>query len=160
MATDRRKMIWIAAAVVLALAVGVMAGSHAKAARARGAWMGGPDHRLAFVRTALDLSDAQAAQIREIMLARHEAARPMQLELNQQAERLLELTERQPQDVQATRETIDRISALTAQLVRLHLEGVLEARATLTPQQQQKADRFIRIALERHRERQAQQAEQ
>ena len=149
---SRRKILVIAAAVLLTAGLGFALGSRALAARPPGPWTPNVEHRLAFLRAALDLTDTQTEHIRAIIVARRDAARPLRLELNQQAQHLLERTQTEPASSPATRETIQRISQLSAQLVTLHLESALEIRQQLTPEQQQKAERFLRAMLEHQRE--------
>ena len=134
---------WLVVAVVLVVGGGFVA----QRALAQGRYGHGYAHhdgryigkRLQHMREALELSDAQAATARTILLKARKQAIPLHAELRVAHLEMQEIFTQEMMDKAALESTMQRIGELRQQLLRHRVNTRLELRALLTPEQQAKA---------------------
>ena len=108
--------------------------------------------RLQRMREALELSDAQVATARTILLKSRKQAIPLHAELRVAHLEMQEIFTQETVDKGALESTVQRIGELRQQLLRHRVNTRLELRALLTPEQQAKARTLAmdRIFDDRH----------
>ncbi len=134
---------WLVVAVILAVGGGFVA----QRALAHGRYGHGyAQHdgkhigkRLQHMREALELSDAQVATARTMLLEARKQAIPLRAELRVARLELREIFSQESVDKAALESRVRRIGELRQQLFRHRVNTRLELRALLTPEQQAKA---------------------
>jgi Spy/CpxP family protein refolding chaperone len=95
------------------------------------------------VRAALNLTDAQASQLRKIIVGMEESSIKTQADVAVAGIELRELLREDKPDHEAVMNKVSQIAQLRAQLMKQHVEALLAAKDVLTPEQQKMIRQFI-----------------
>lgn len=95
------------------------------------------------VRESLGLTDAETGRLREIIVNTEKASVKSGAEMAVRGIELRELLRADKPDREAVMKNVGEISALRAQMMKAHINALLEAKTVLTPEQQKKIRAFM-----------------
>ncbi len=107
------------------------------------------------VKTELGLSDQQVTQLRKIVVDTEKSAIQTRAQLAVRGIELREMLRGDNPDRAAIEKKVQEISDLRGQMMKQHIEALLQAKSVLTPEQQKKIETFLehRRAMGMGRER-------
>lgn len=134
----------IALAVVTVLAVSAVMAQ----ATGHGPWSGRRAHRLVFLATYLDMSDAQKARAKSIMEASHTATQPLVTQLMQGHQSMVAAVKANKPQADL-KQIADAQASLISQVVVQKAMAAEQVWVLLTPDQQAKAEKLHNHFLQR-----------